>query len=226
MLLILAVLIYRSDLPEIDTEEEDEQVANANVNKTSIIQFPHLLLGVFTLFLYVGVEVIAGNTIINYAALQGIALSNAKFFTSLTLIGMLLGYIVGIICIPKYFSQQQALKYSSLSGLVFVAAALYTDGYVSVWCIALLGLSNSLIWPSIWPLAIEGLGRFTKTGSALLVMAIAGGAIIPLGYGYVTDMYTAKLAYLIVVPCYAACWYYAVRGHDIKLPEFPREKLN
>lgn len=216
VLLVLAVLIYRSDLPEIDTEDEDEHVASANVNKTSIMQFPHLLLGVFTLFMYVGVEVIAGNTIINYAALQGIALSNAKFFTSLTLIGMLVGYIIGIICIPKYFSQQQALKYSSLLGLVFVAAALYTDGYVSVLCIALLGLSNSLIWPSIWPLAIEGLGRFTKTGSALLVMAIAGGAVIPLAYGYVTDMYSAKLAYLIVIPCYAASWYYAVWGHKIR----------
>lgn len=217
VLLILAILIYKSTLPEIDTEEEDEGIASANVNKTSIIQFPHLMLGVLTLFLYVGVEVIAGNTIINYASLQGIPLSSAKFFTSLTLIGMLAGYVVGIICIPKYFSQEQALKTSSLLGLVFVAAALYTHGYTSVFCIALLGVSNSLIWPSIWPLAIADLGRFTKIGSALLVMAIAGGAVIPLAYGYLTDMYNAKLAYLIVIPCYAASWLYATWGHKIRI---------
>jgi FHS family L-fucose permease-like MFS transporter len=216
VLVILSVLLYRSNLPEIDTEEENEEVASANVNKTSILQFPHLILGVFTLFLYVGVEVIAGNTIINYAALQGIALSSAKFFTSLTLVGMLAGYIVGIICIPKYISQPQALKISSVLGLVFIAAALYTHGYTSVFFIAMLGVSNSLIWPSIWPLAIADLGRFTKTGSALLVMAIAGGAVIPLLYGYLTDIYNAKLAYLIVIPCYAASWLYAVWGHKVR----------
>jgi glucose/galactose transporter len=216
VLLVLAILIYRSDLPEIDPEEENVETVNASVTKTSILQFPHLLLGVFTLFLYVGVEVIAGNTIIQYATLQGIELSNAKFLTSLTLMGMLAGYIVGIICIPKYFSQQQALKISSLLGLGFIAGALYTNGHTSVFFIALLGVSNSLIWPSIWPLAIADLGRFTKTGSSLLVMAIAGGAVIPLFYGYLTDQYTAKLAYLIVIPCYAVSWLYAVWWHKIR----------
>ncbi|RYU90924.1 glucose/galactose MFS transporter [Mucilaginibacter terrigena] len=217
VLIVLAILVYKSSLPEIDTEEEDENVASANVNKTSIMQFPHLLLGVITLFLYVGVEVIAGNTIINYAALQGIALSNAKFFTSLTLVGMLAGYIVGIICIPKYITQEKALKISSVLGLVFISIALYTHGYTSVFFIAMLGVSNSLIWPSIWPLAIDGLGRFTKTGSSLLVMAIAGGAVIPLAYGYLADNYNAKLAYLIVIPCYAASWLYATWGHKIRV---------
>jgi FHS family L-fucose permease-like MFS transporter len=217
VLLVLAILIYRSDLPEIDPEDESVETVNASVNKTSILQFPHLLLGVFTLFLYVGVEVIAGNTIIQYAALQGIGLSNAKFFTSLTLMGMLAGYVIGIICIPKYLSQQQALKISSLLGLVFIAGALYTNGHTSVFFIALLGVSNSLIWPSIWPLAIADLGRFTKTGSSLLVMAIAGGAVIPLLYGYLTDQYTAKLAYLIVIPCYAVSWLYAVWWHKVRI---------
>lgn len=217
VLLILAILIYRSRLPEIDPEEENEETINTHNNKSSVLQFPHLVLGVFTLFLYVGVEVIAGNTIIQYAALQGIGLSNAKFFTSLTLIGMLAGYVIGIICIPKYFSQQQALKISSLLGLLFIAGALYTNGYISVFFIALLGVSNSLIWPSIWPLAIADLGRFTKTGSSLLVMAIAGGAVIPLLYGYLTDQYTAKLAYVIVIPCYAVSWLYAVWWHKIRI---------
>lgn len=216
VLVVLAALIYRSGLPEIDTEEENEMAAQANMNKTSVLQFPHLMLGVLTLFLYVGVEVIAGNTIINYAVVQGIGLSNATFFTSLTLIGMLVGYIIGIICIPKYLSQEQALKTSALAGILFTVAALYTHGFTSVLFIALLGLANSLIWPSIWPLAIADLGRFTKMGSSLLVMAIAGGAVIPLIYGSITDSYNPKIAYLIVIPCYAASWLYAQWGHKVR----------
>jgi fucose permease len=175
-----------------------------------------LLLGVVTLFLYVGVEVIAGNTIVNYAVVQGVALSKAQFFSSLTLIGMLVGYIIGIICIPKYLSQRQALKVSALLGILFAVIALNTHGLVSVIFIALLGLANSLIWPSIWPLAIAELGRFTKIGSSLLVMAIAGGAVIPLLYGFITDRYNARLAYLIVIPCYAASWLYAQWGHKVR----------
>jgi MFS transporter, FHS family, L-fucose permease len=216
VLLALAVLIYKSGLPEIDTNQEDEEVANANVNKKSIFQFPHLLLGVVTLFLYVGVEVIAGNTIVNYAVVQGVALSKAQFFSSLTLIGMLVGYIIGIICIPKYLSQRQALKVSALLGILFAIIALNTHGLVSVLFIASLGLANSLIWPSIWPLAIAELGRFTKIGSSLLVMAIAGGAVIPLLYGFITDRFNARLAYLIVIPCYAASWLYAQWGHKVR----------
>lgn len=216
VLLLLAVLVYRSGLPEIDTEEENEEVAAVNVNKKSIFQFPHLLLGVLTLFLYVGVEVIAGNTIVNYAVMQGISLSKAQFFSSLTLIGMLIGYIIGIVCIPRNLSQKQALTISALSGIVFTVVALNTSGLVSVLFIALLGLSNSLIWPSIWPLAIAELGRFTKAGSSLLVMAIAGGAVIPLLYGFITDRFNPKQAYLIAIPCYAACWLYAQWGHKVR----------
>lgn len=215
-LVILAALTYKASLPEIDTEEENEETSNANAHKTTIFQFPHLLLGVLTLFLYVGVEVIAGNTIISYAALQGISLSTAKFFGSLTLVGMLAGYLVGIIVIPKYVSQENALKISSIVGIVFLLAALNTSGYTSVFFIAMLGMANSLIWPSIWPLAIAGLGRFTKTGSSLLIMAIAGGAVIPLAYGYLTDHFSAKAAYIIVVPCYLASWLYATRGHKVR----------
>lgn len=217
VLISLSFLVYKSSLPEIDSDKEDGAIANDNLNKTSVTQFPHLLLGVLTLFLYVGVEVIAGNTIINYAALQGIPLSNAKFFTSLTLIGMLFGYIIGIFSIPKYFSQEKALKMSAILGITFTIAALLTNGFISVFFIALLGVANALIWPSIWPLAIADLGRFTKVGSSLLVMAIAGGAVIPLLYGYLTDIYSAKLAYLIIIPCYMVSWYYAVWGHKIRV---------
>lgn len=216
VLLVLAFLIYRSGLPEIDTDNEDEAVAAANTGKTSIFQFPHLLLGVLTLFLYVGTEVLAGDTIISYGASQGIALSTAKFFTTCTLFAMILGYIIGIISIPKYLSQAKALKGSAILGVIFSIAAIFTHGYISVLFIALLGLANSLMWPAIWPLAIGDLGRFTKIGSSFLIMAIAGGALMPLLYGRLADIFNPQQAYWILLPCYLFILYYAASGHKIR----------
>lgn len=215
VLVILGVLVSRSSLPEIDTDTEDEAVAAANTGKTSIVQFPHLLLGVLTIVFYVGVEVIAGDTIISYGASQGIALSTATYFTTLTLVGMIVGYLIGIVCIPKYFSQETAMKVFAMMGVAFTLGAIFTEGYVSVMFIALLGLANSLVWPAIWPLALSGLGRFTKIGSSLLVMGIAGGAILPLVYGHLADTWDPREAYWIAVPCYLFIWFYAVKGYNI-----------
>jgi len=212
----LALLVYYSGLPEPDAEVENHDNDNAESGKTGILQFPHLLLGVLTLFLYVGVEVIAGDTIISYGASQGIPLSISKFFTSFTLGCMLTGYVIGIICIPKYISQVKVLQLSAMMGLAFVSAALLTNGIVSVAFIALLGLANSLVWPSIWPLAIAGLGKFTKIGSSLLIMAVGGGALLPLLYGGLADIFTPKLAYWEVVPCYLCIFYYGKVGHKAK----------
>ena len=200
----------------IDTDKEDETVATANVNKTSIFQFPHLVLGVLALFLYVGVEVMAGDTIISYGASEGIPLTTAKFFTTCTLLAMILGYIIGIICIPKYLSQQKALKFCAILGVIFTLAAIFTQGYISVLFIALLGLANSLMWPAIWPLAINGLGRFTKIGSSLLIMGIAGGALLPLLYGWLADIINPRQAYWIMVPCYLFIVYYATSGYKLR----------
>ncbi|MBC7759632.1 MAG: sugar MFS transporter [Phormidesmis sp. FL-bin-119] len=216
ILSILSFFALYSSLPEIDTDHEDQKIAAANINKSSIFQFPHLILGVVTLFLYVGVEVIAGDTIIGYGASQQIPLSSAKYFTSATLSAMLIGYLIGIACIPRYFSQEAALKVSAALGIVFVLAAIFTSGYVSVTFIALLGLSNSLMWPAIWPLAIADLGRFTKIGSSMLIMAIGGGALIPLLYGHLADIFNPRDAYWIVVPCYLMIGHYALYGHKVR----------
>ncbi|MBZ4188866.1 sugar MFS transporter [Niabella beijingensis] len=209
-LLLLSIWFYKISLPEPEEEKAEENAASAQPDRKSVLQYPQLLLGVVTLFLYVGVEVIAGNTIISYGAWTGIALNTAKFFSSFTLFCMLIGYIIGIICIPRYCSQVQALTVSAVLGIIFSLAAIHTTGVVSVVFIALLGLANSLMWPSIWPLAITGLGRHTKTGSALLIMAIAGGALVPLLYGRLSDVFDPKLAYWIVVPCYIAIGLYAL----------------
>lgn len=216
VLIILAVMIYFSSLPEVDTDQEDEVLAQTNVNKKNIFQFPHLLLGALALFLYVGVEVIAGDTVISYGASQGISFATAKFFTTYTLIAMIIGYIVGILTIPKFLSQEKALKISAVIGIILGLGAIFTDGFVSVLCISLLGLANALVWPAIWPMAIAGLGRFTKIGSSLLIMAIAGGAIMPLVYGYFADLFSPQQAYWVVIPCYLFILFFATSGYKIR----------
>ncbi|WP_295792993.1 sugar MFS transporter [Mucilaginibacter sp.] len=221
VLIILAVLIYFSGLPEIDTDHEDETVAAANSGKTSIFQFPHLIIGVIALFFYVGAEVIAGDSIISYGASQHIPLSTAKFFTSFTLSSMVAGYIIGIICIPRYITQQKALVISAILGIIFTIAALLTHQYASVFCIALLGLANSLMWPAIWPLALAGLGRYTKIGSSMLIMGIAGAAVFPPLYGFSVDHFKASMgqadaahmSYLILLPLYLFIFYFAAYGY-------------
>ncbi|MBS1668709.1 MAG: sugar MFS transporter [Bacteroidetes bacterium] len=217
VLSLLAALIFFSSLPDMEDYNEADQADSTNHGKTSIFQFPHLLLGVLTLFLYVGVEVIAGDTIVNYGTSLGMPLSEAKFFASCTQAFMLLGYIVGIIVIPKYASQTKMLKISPILGLVFLFIALITNGIISVAFIALLGLANSLVWPAIWPLAISGLGKFTKMGSSFLIIAIGGGALLPLLYGWLADEFSPHNAYWLVVPCYICIWYYAKSGHKIGL---------
>jgi MFS transporter, FHS family, L-fucose permease len=189
-----------------------------------------------TLFFYVGVEVIAGDSIIRYGQSLHIPMDSSKYFTSLTLLGMIIGYILGIIFIPKYFSQTTALKGCSILGVVFSLAAIFTPSHlvitmpfldpmtlhpielmlpVTVLFVAMLGLANSLVWPAMWPLAIDGLGRFTKTGSAMLIMAIAGGALLPLLYGKLAVIYSTQSAYWICVPSYIVIIYYAFLGHKV-----------
>jgi len=215
-LLLLAVYLYYSNLPDIDADEENAMVDDGGAGKTHIFQFPHLLLGVLTIFFYTGVEVIAGNTIISYGIFLHIPIATAKFFSSFTIFAMLVGYVIGIITIPKYLAQKNALIISSILGLIFALIAIFTNGFTSVMFIALLGLANSLMWPSIWPLAITGLGRFTKIGSSMMVMAISGAAVLPLLYGRIADISTPKTAYWIVIPIYLFVLFYAVKGHKLK----------
>jgi MFS transporter, FHS family, L-fucose permease len=215
-LLLLALFLYLSSLPDIDAEEENALSEENAASKTNVFQFPHLLLGVLAIFLYTGVEVIAGNTIISYGVFLNIPIATSKFFSSFTIFAMLVGYIIGIITIPKYVQQKDALIISAVLGLIFAFMALLTSGFTSVMFIALLGLANSLMWPSIWPLAITELGRFTKAGSSMMVMAISGAAVMPLLYGKIADIYTPKTAYWIVVPIYLYVFFFAVKGHKVR----------
>ncbi len=233
----LAIMVRFAHLPEINPEQ-DEVITDTTHTHKSIFKYPHLLLGVIALFFYVGVEVIAGDTIIRYGDSLGIAMTSAKYFTSLMLIFMVIGYFFGVALIPKVISQKNALIVCASLGIILTMAAvlvssasiihipfidLTTFQYVeltipyTVLFIAMLGLANSLVWPAIWPLALNGVGKYTKIGSALLIMAIAGGATLPLVYGWLSQvLHSTQQAYWIAIPCYLVILYYAIAGHKIK----------
>ncbi|NQW75865.1 MAG: sugar MFS transporter [Cytophagales bacterium] len=225
LLFLLGLAVRFSPLPEIETDQENEETAQANSNKTSILQFPHLILGAVAIFLHVGTQVIAIDTVIGYAGSMNIQLMEAKIFPSFTLAATIFGYIIGIICIPKYISQVNALRTCTILGLLFSFGILMTSGNVelaglnvdiSICFVVLLGLANSLIWAGIWPLALDGLGKFTKIGASILIMGLCGNAILPLFYGYFADLYDLRLAYAVLIPCYLYLIFYAIKGHKIR----------
>lgn len=222
---VFAIIIKYTHLPEVEVEEDvvDEN-SGETIKHSSIFQFPHLFLGAFCIFVYVAAEVMAGDIIGVYGKALGIAPDTAKYLTSVTLFSMLIGYVIGIFTIPKYMSQQKALRICAILGILFCTLAFLTvSSQYSVLFIALLGLSNSLMWPAIFPLGINHLGKFTKTGSAIMIMGIAGGAIWPLFYGYLSDLpeqgglgipfHTAF--YIAILPCYLFILYFAIRGHKV-----------
>ncbi|QRQ99999.1 sugar MFS transporter [Dyadobacter sandarakinus] len=219
VLIALALLIRMSKgLTEVSEEEDDAGAAGTlTTQRTSVFQYPNLVLGVIALFSYVGVEVIAADTIINYGVSLGIAEEEARLFGAYTLGGMMFGYVLGIILIPKYVSQQSYMIFSAILGLVVTFAAINTTGFTSVMCIAVLGFANAVIWPALWPLALSGLGKFTKIASALLVMGISGGAIMPLVYGGIADsIHDTQKAYWVLIPLYAFILYFGLIGHKKK----------
>jgi len=232
VLFILGVLIRKAPLPQVEASET-EVIEEGKTAKTSIFQFPNLWLGVIALFVYVGAEVIAGDTIIAYGISLGFTGEEAKYFTTYTLLAMVATYAVGVFLIPKYLKQKTALIASALLGIIFSFCILNTTGFVSILFVAALGIANALVWPAIWPLTLEGLGKFTKTGSALLIMAISGGAIIPPLYGRIVDANKQELitngvqeidalaiastdSYWVLIPCYVIILMFAVWGHKIK----------
>ncbi|CAM1363262.1 sugar MFS transporter [Tenacibaculum xiamenense] len=233
VLFVLAFLIRKAPLPHVEPSIKEES-EEAKTSETSIFQFPHLWLGVLTLFVYVGAEVIAGDTIIAYGISLGFSGEEAKYFTTFTLMAMVGTYILGVFLIPKYISQKKALVISAILGIVFTICILYTTDYISVLFVAALGMANALVWPAIWPLTLDGLGKFTKTASALLIMAISGGAVIPPLYGKMVDVSKEELvnkgvmeleamaqastsSYWILLPCYGMILLFAIWGHKIRI---------
>jgi len=224
-LFLIGLFIRFSPLPEIDTEHESDEVAQANSSKTSITQFPHLILGALAIFLHVGTQVISIDTVISYAGTMNLNLIEAKVFPSYTLTAQICAYLIGIVFIPKFFSQLTALRLSTIFGIILTLLIIYAKGQVtflghtndiSLWFVVMLGLANSLVWAGIWPLALDGLGRFTKIGASLMVMGLAGNAILPMVYGYFVDIFNARDAYWVLFPCYMYLVFYAFRGYRLR----------
>ncbi|MDR1402095.1 MAG: sugar MFS transporter [Tannerellaceae bacterium] len=227
LLFLVGLFIRYSVLPDINPEEENtkEEESNALQDKrTSIFQFPYLILGAVALFLHVGTQVVAIDTIIGYAGSMKIDLLEAKVFPSYTLTATIIGYIAGIILIPAYVSQTNALRVCCILGLLLALGVIFADAEVSVlgrqanlsiWFLCALGFPNALVYAGIWPLSIRGLGKFTKIGSSFLVMGLCGNAIMPVLYGYLADMFDVRQAYWILIPCYVYLIFFAAYGHKI-----------
>jgi len=220
----LGLMIRYSPLPEINTDLESDEMAEKNTSKT-IFQFPHLILGAVAIFLHVGTQVIAIDTIIGYANSMNVSLMEAKSFPSYTLSATICGYTLGIIAIPKYISQVNALRVCTVLGMMFTLFIVYAHGNVvflghvtdlSIWFVVLLGFANSLVWAGIWPLALDGLGRFTKLGASIMIMGLCGNAIVPLFYGWLADKFDTRHAYWVLFPCYLYLIFYAVYGHRLR----------
>ena len=229
ILVALGVITYFMPLPEVKAEGEDESEESTSTyaaNKTSIMQFPHLLLGVLALFIYVGIETLPMVSIIDFAKATFPDATNLDGYAKFVTLGLVVGYLFGVITIPKYISQTTALIMFALIGIASSLILILAPAKLAFYAIVLISFANSLMWPAIWPLAIQDLGKFTKTGSSLLVMGIVGGAVIPFIYGYLVDIAkgTAEVAsvaqyqgaYWIMVPCYLFILYFAMHGHKIR----------
>jgi FHS family L-fucose permease-like MFS transporter len=221
----LGLVVRYSPLPEINTEQETPEVAEANIGRKTIFRFPHLILGAVAIFLHVGTQVIAIDTIIGYANSMNVPLLEAKSFPSYTLSATICGYILGIITIPKYISQVNALRLCTGLGMVLTFLIIYSHGQVtllghvtdiSIWFVVLLGFANSLVWAGIWPLALDGLGKFTKLGASIMIMGLCGNGIVPLFYGWLADKFDVRQAYWVLFPCYLYLVFYAVYGHRVR----------
>lgn len=225
VLLFLAVFVNFSALEELEFIEDE-------YDDSSIFSFPRVVLGAVALFFYVGIEVIAGDTIGLYA--QSLGVVNATVVTSYTMAFMVISYLVGVFFIPKYLSQEKALIGSAILGIVLLMGVAFSStteysisevlwGWSgvatlpnSVTFVALLGLSNALVWPTVWPLALEDLGKHTAKGSALLIMSIAGGALLPLAFGKLSLLSgSMQAAYLYGIVCYGVILVYALQGHKL-----------
>jgi len=230
ILAFLGVLAFFAPLPEVAAEGEEEtetkDSSSISTGKTSIFQFPHLILGAVALFFYVGIETLPMVSIIDFARASFGDVPNLAGYSKFVTIGLVTGYVFGVITIPRFISQTRALISFSLIGVASTLLLVYLPSQYAFYALIFVSFANSLMWPAIWPLAIKDLGKFTKTGSSLLVMGIVGGGIIPLLFGYIVDFSkgTSEIAsvtnfqsaYWILLPCYIFILYFAISGHKIR----------
>jgi len=224
LLTILGFAVRFSPLPEIENFK-DEEAPVSNSPHRNIFSYPHLILGAVAIFLHVGSQILAIDSIISYAQGMGISIMEAKVFPSYTLFATICGYLLGITLIPWRISQLNALRFCTLLGVLLSLLVLITSGNIyflghhtdiSIWFLVMLGFANSMIWAGIWPLALDRLGTQLKLGASILIMGLSGNAIVPLFYGYFADKYSLQTGYWILLPCYTYLVFYAFYGYKIK----------
>lgn len=217
-LILVAIAIRFSPLPEVEDEQDATQQKGTN---RPLRAYTYLFLGATAIFAYVGVEVLAGDYIIKYGSQLALETGDnalaglANYLTSITLFLMLGGYAAGVALIPRVISQEKALRINVVCSILLTLGVVFLPGKASVICLALLGFFHAIMWPAIWPMSIKGLGRHTKTGSALLIMGISGGAVIPYIHGALADANGGNLqqAFWILLPCYGYLLFFATKGH-------------
>jgi FHS family L-fucose permease-like MFS transporter len=217
VLLVLSVMIYFSGLPEVN-EATNEDTDTGQPAKRSILHYPYLLFGVLALFCSAACEVIPIDGIIIYSNSLGIPINESRHFAKYTLYAMIVGYIASTLLIPKYLNQQHALRFCAVWGILLTAGAYFTEGLVSVVCLVLMGFSSAMLWGTIWGLSLRGLGKYTRLGSALLLMAVIGGGFFSVVFGKLIDLngMQPQNAILLLLPCYLILFFFATWGYKIK----------
>lgn len=219
LFIILGIVALVSPLPEVKAAGEDNDTADTEVSsyansKSSVFQFPHLVLGAIAIFFYVGSETIVLGTLIDYA--QELSLPHPETYSWITPISISIGYILGIILIPKYLSQTKALQICSFVALVGTALVVVLPGVYSIYSVGIMALGCSLMWPAFWPLALMDLGKYTKQGSSLLTMGLIGGAVITVLFGFIKDISDVRYAYSICFISFIYILFYAFKGHKLR----------
>ena len=232
-LFLFGIVVRYSPLPELDPSVVNKQSEEDESSHKPIWQYPALILGVVAMFLHIGTQMIALGTSIKYAGTMGESLAGpAQNIPSYTMLLTFFGYFLGIALIPKYLKQRNALLICATINLILSVLIITTSGTVrflgitadiSVWYLVMMGLPNALLYAGIWPLAINGLGKHTNLGSAFMVMALCGSAIMPIVYNVFVEMNASlspfeamKQAYWILIPCFAYIVWYAASGYKIK----------
>lgn len=205
---VLGLFSFFVPFPELGTETTaDEMKPQYSIVKL-LRQYPKLAWGIVALFFYVGIDTLCLVSIVDFA--QSIGMESPEKYTSYSVVGISLGCILGVLAIPKYISQEVTFKYGIL--LAFLASLFlpWCKPTVAIFLIPVLTFSMSTTWGTVWALAIDGLGIYTKVGSSLLVSSIVGGAILPIFFGYGIDLSdSVQKAYWLFVPCLAFILIYA-----------------
>ena len=208
-LALLAVLFAMARLPKIAFED----TAAAVDAKGGAMSYRHLVLGALGIFLYVGAEVSIGSFLINFIGephIAGLSHADAARYVSMYWGGALVGRFIGF-AVMRYVSPGKSLAATALGSITLVLTATFTEGSLAMWAIVAVGLCNSIMFPTIFSMALHGLGKFTGQGSGILCMAIVGGAVVPFVQGILADTIGLQISFLVPAACYLFIMYYGVK---------------